>query len=163
MVREKLIDQSEFIIDIYGVVEKSLEMKIKSLIISGNININGIISKPELLKSLQAADVLWLIVGESPHHKAGIPFKLFDYLSLKKIIWAFLPLDSHVNYFLNELRFGEIFTPDDENIYTKKILKYFKLFRDEGLLFPEELSLIKLEPYSHKYRAELLKTLIDSK
>jgi len=161
MVNDKLINTSEFVVDIYGSIEGNLADKIKNLSISKSIKINGIIERNEVYKRFEKADILWLIVGNSVYHSAGIPLKLFDYLIFRKFIWAFFPEESEIKSLFYELGIGEGFTPTNEADYVEKIMKYFRLFRSGGNFFPEEIPPDRLKKYSRQHQANQLKSLIE--
>lgn len=162
MVQTKLISKNEFVINIYGPIDNRIKGKIRLLTISDCVQINGIVSREDVFKNLEKADILWLIVGNKIHHSAGIPLKLFDYIMFKRFIWAFLPEDSQVESVLIELEYGEVFTPANENEFIPKILRFFELFRKDRYASPPKIPLYKLEKYSRQFQTKQLLDLVSS-
>jgi len=161
MVLSNLIEKNEFTIDLYGIVDNKIRNIIKSFYISRSININGILSRDEVFKKFETADIFWLIVGNNIYHRAGIPLKFFDYLIYKKFIWAFLPENSELEVVLNELNFGEVFVPSNKNKTILKLLKYFELFRNDRSARPDYVPLYKLEKYTRQFQAQQLLSLLN--
>lgn len=160
MLQLNLLKKDEFVIDIYGLIDSKIINKINQLSVCDCIKIKGVMPREEIFKKFKNADILWLIVGDLPHHSAGIPLKLFEYLIFKKFIWAFLPENSEVELLLKELECGEIFTSTNENNTILKILKFIELLRKDRGASPESIPLNKLEKYSRLHQAKQLLALV---
>ena len=63
-----------------------------------------------VLRFMKAADILYLPSGRDV--KYALPFKFFDYLSVRRPILAVTPSDSAVAMFVSDLDCGEVVEPD---------------------------------------------------
>lgn len=66
-----------------------------------------------ILGYLKAADVLYLPTGGSTHYSYDIPYKLFDYLSVRRPVLAFGPRDSEVASFMRAADCGVMAYTDE--------------------------------------------------
>ena len=95
-----------FSIHIFGIIPNSEWDKIKLYKIPSNMIVNHErIDYNELLQYLRGADILYLSQGDE--HKYSIPYKLIDYLSVKKPILAITSEYSATYNIINETNSGE--------------------------------------------------------
>jgi len=69
----------------------------------------------EIARIQQSADLLLLIINDSPNAKAILTGKLFEYLASKRPILCIAPLDSDAAKVINETQSGEVFDYDDRD------------------------------------------------
>jgi hypothetical protein len=113
---EKIFDKDLIRIHVFGEVPKEDKDLLSSLSLESILIEHGIISYVEVLKYMKGADILYLSQGYD--HSYCIPYKLIDYLSVKRPILALAPLESSTYEVMKNVDSGEIADiSDTESIY----------------------------------------------
>jgi glycosyltransferase involved in cell wall biosynthesis len=133
---EKMFELS---LHIFGSLSDPDKEKLKLLNIpSSTVKEHKKVSYSELLQYLKGADILY--ISQNKDHEYSVPYKLIDYLSVKKPVLAVTSKNSATENILREVDCGEIsFEDDPESIYCA--LKTI-------LIAPEKYSFSGVEKYS---------------
>jgi len=93
------------------------EALIKKYGLEGIIKQYPLIPYEEIIRYMKASDVLLLISGSRVNY--AVPYKFFDYLSVKRPILAIAPEDSGVADIMNDIDCGRLASIDsEESIYS---------------------------------------------
>ena len=114
-------------INLYGWIADDILKRIKK-IENKNIKIHGMISRDEAILKAQNADVLLLVQHTDKRSIKTIPFKLYDYLNSRNLIFGLTFKNEEINHILN---FHGHLTSDagDLNEIQKTLEKIFKNFK----------------------------------
>ncbi len=105
LVKEGFINSNNFCFHILSEINDENIYEIEKLELKNLIQNHGVLDYKTTLSYLKASDILLLISGTDVFY--AIPFKFFDYLSVKKTIFAIAPVNSAVNQILNSINCGE--------------------------------------------------------
>lgn len=79
------------------------------------------VDHPTMLRYMKGSDILFL--PSSSNVKYAIPFKFYDYLSVRRPIFAVAPLNSAVNSLMDEIDCGEFANIEDAVMIRKNLKK----------------------------------------
>ena len=123
LIDNEEINQNEISIHVFGKLKKDDWELLKKYNLIGLINEHSMVDYQTMLRYMSAADVLLLLSGSNV--KYAIPYKIFDYMSVRRPILAIAPKNSEVENLMLELDCGEIaYLDSDPSIEAalKKIL-----------------------------------------
>lgn len=103
------------------------------------------------------AQVLLLIINETPNAKMILTGKFFEYLAARRPILCIGPLDGDAAEILRNTKAGLISDYGDSSALEKQLLRYFQSYR-EGQL---ECSGIGIESYSRKHLTGIMSAILD--
>lgn len=145
-------------IKLIGIVDYRVKEKISNLGLNNLVSIIPHVSYNESLQEQKNADILLLIVNNTPNAKGILTGKFFEYLSSGNFILAIGPEDSDIAEILKETQAGEIFEYHSEKIY--QALESF-LIKKNRVLKPDigKINLYDRKNLTHKlseYLTELI-------
>ena len=88
-------------INLYGWIAEDILARIKK-INNKNIKIHGMISRQHAIEKAQTADVLLLVQHTDLRSKKTIPFKIYDYLNSKNLIFGLTYQNEEINQLLDD-------------------------------------------------------------
>ena len=116
LLNEGLLTADNFCFHIFGKVKNEDEKLIKKFGLEGIIKQHPLAPYKEIIRYMKAADILLLISGSRVSY--AVPFKFFDYLSVKRPILAIAPENSGVADIMNDIDCGRLALIDsEESIY----------------------------------------------
>lgn len=141
-----------------GIVSESILDRIKSSKTLGNkVIFLGYLSHEAVFEEYKRCDVLLLLLNRSDNAKWILPVKFFEYLSARKPILTFGPLESDLGDIISKYHIGEIMSGDDTEIIEPFILNNF-----EGNYHVDERHFnVLLERHSREHQANELVKLIE--
>ena len=104
--------KSKLVINLYGNIDADIKKRILSFDIN-IIKIHGLITRSEVLIKAEMSDVLLLVQNTDMRSSTTIPFKVYDYLRLNKLIFGLTFKNAELNKILNN--HGHIYC-DADNI-----------------------------------------------
>jgi len=114
---EKIIDPESVRIHVFGNVPKEDKEMLSNISLGDILVEHDRISYQEVLEFMKGADILYLSQGYD--HSYCIPYKLIDYLSVKRPILALAPLNSSTYELMTEVDSGECADiSNPESVYT---------------------------------------------
>lgn len=115
LVNKKIINLLKIQIHVYGKITQIDKIKIKKYNLVNNIIEMDYIPYDKILSAMSNGDILYLVQGND--FKYSIPYKFFDYLSIKKPILAVTTKNSAIENIMKEIHCGEIcYLDDNESI-----------------------------------------------
>lgn len=103
--------ENKLIINLYGNIDLDIKKRILDFDID-IIRIHGLISRPEALIKAEMSNVLLLIQNTDNRSVTTIPFKVYDYLRLNKLIFGLTYKNIELNEILN--KHGHIYCDADK-------------------------------------------------
>ena len=104
LLKEGSITKDSFCLHIFGNLNDEDRKVIKENDLQGIIREHPPVPYYEMLGYLKGADLLLLLSGSDVRY--AIPFKFFDYLSVKTPIFAMLPENSGIQYIMSKIDCG---------------------------------------------------------
>jgi hypothetical protein len=120
LLKENVISENNFCLHIFGRLEDEDKDLIRKYDLQRLIRERSPVPYNQIIKYMKAADILLLISGTDV--KYAIPFKFYDYYSVKRPILALAPGDSAVAEIMNEIDCGQLALIDSE----ESVLKNFR-------------------------------------
>jgi glycosyltransferase involved in cell wall biosynthesis len=105
MLRAKEISATTFRLQLFTNISDDDRTLIQELGIANLVEIHKPVPYEQIKKIMCAADILFLPSGEE--HAYAIPFKFFDYISVRRPILAVAPLNSSINQLMDDIDCGE--------------------------------------------------------
>lgn len=133
-------------IQMAGQVDISVTAAIRSYGLDKNFEYHGILPHDRALALQKNAQVLLLVINNTPNAKGIVTGKFFEYLAVGKQILTIGPTDSDIAEIVNETAAGDIIDYTDVEGAIQTLIKYFNLFK-QGNLKPESKG---IEKYSRK-------------
>jgi glycosyltransferase involved in cell wall biosynthesis len=156
IVRDDKVFQSQFQLNLVGLVGKDVLRSIDRHNLSQFVNLVGYVSHDEAIRYQKQSQVLLLIEIDSEDTKCIIPGKLFEYMVSGRPILALGPKDSDVEQIIQSTNTGDYFGCSDYDNLKYKILEHFNAFRHHNL----QSHAIGLQQYSRKSLTKKLAELI---
>lgn len=100
-------------INFVGKVDQSVKEKGQSLGLGTNFSSINYVPHNKISSIQQSADLLLLIINDSPNAKGILTGKLFEYLASKKPILCIAPADSDAARVIDETQSGKVFSFED--------------------------------------------------
>lgn len=119
----------------------------------------GYVSHQEAVEHQRKSQVLLLIEINSEDTKSIIPGKLFEYMVSERPIIALGPEGSDFAEIITSTNTGVFFLYDEKEKLKNVLLKYYELYKNEGL----KVHAVGLQQYSRKNLTEKLASLVKSK
>ncbi len=114
---EKIIDRNKLEIHVFGKVPKDDWELLKDYSLSDIVTEHNRVEYEKILSFMKGADILYLAQGYD--HRHCVPYKIIDYLSVKKPILALTPSKSATHELMEQVDCGEAPEISSENeIYT---------------------------------------------
>jgi glycosyltransferase involved in cell wall biosynthesis len=111
---QKLKEQDvKFRVNIYGNVCPEFKSLAKKYKIESFVNYIAYVPHSELVKKLQNADILLLVIDDVPNNIGFLSGKLFDYMGYKKPILAYGPVNGDASKIIDKSSSGELFDYKD--------------------------------------------------
>jgi glycosyltransferase involved in cell wall biosynthesis len=127
LLTKGLIAQDTFCLHVFGKIKKEDKKIIKNTCLKNIVVEHPTASYDKMIRYLRGADLLLLISGTDVSY--AIPYKLFDYLSVKRPIFAVAPENSTVADIMKKIHCGRLANIKSE----KAILKNLRM-----MLFEEK-------------------------
>ena len=118
----------------------------------------GHLPNSEAILRQKQAQVLLLIINNSPNAKGILTNKFFEYMMAKRPILTIGPSDGDAATILEETGAGVIFDYNEKEKLKKKIMELFELYKSNKLVVDSS----KIENYSRKNLAESISGILDS-
>lgn len=113
LIKRNIYSRQDFSIHYFGDILPNEYSEILKMDLMKMLVIHDEINYKSLINFLKHADILYLIQGNV--HKYSIPFKFYDYLSVRKPILAISCKDSSVEKIMDCGEFGEFADINDDN------------------------------------------------
>jgi len=129
LLRENVINPDNFRFYLFGELKRQDKQILSDYNLNQIVKENSPVAYEKILGYLKAADILFL--QSAAHVGYAIPFKFFDYLSVKKPIFAIAPKNSAVSDLMKEIDCGQVAELGNENLIyeeLKKILIQNKIY-----------------------------------
>jgi len=108
--RKGIINKDNFCLHIFSKFSEEDKKAIKEYGLLDIVKENSFVKYQTIIKYMKGADILFLPSGSDV--KYAIPFKLFDYLSVRRPILAIAPRDSAVGALMNQIDCGRLASED---------------------------------------------------
>lgn len=156
LVKEEEGFADDFELCLAGIVGKEVLKTIYNHNLKEFVKLAGYVSHEESIKLQRSSQVLLLIEIDSDETTCIIPGKLFEYMISERPILAIGPEKWDVNQIISETRTGFVFTYHQKNDIKKKILSFYKDFKEKRL----HVNPIGVEKYSRRSLTEELSKFI---
>ncbi|MEJ5315628.1 MAG: glycosyltransferase family 4 protein [Tenuifilum sp.] len=133
-------------IQMAGQIDISVTTAIKSYGLEKNFEHHGLLPHDRALALQKNAQILLLVINNTPNAKGIVTGKFFEYLAVGKQILTIGPTDSDIAEIVHETASGDVIDYTDVDGATQTLVKYFNLFK-QGNLTPEPKG---IEKYSRK-------------
>ncbi|MEM9855916.1 MAG: glycosyltransferase [Bacteroidota bacterium] len=118
--------KEDLVVDLYGMVDFSIEESIKANNLEDNTTYNGTVPRKTILKKVSSAHMLLLPLNKSENILGRIPGKLFEYLRSYVPIICLGPNGSDVHNIITELKAGQNFTYETKGALKQYILAEYE-------------------------------------
>jgi glycosyltransferase involved in cell wall biosynthesis len=133
LLKEGVISKQNFCLHVFGKLQDEDKNMIAKYDLQAMIKERSPVSYEQIIKYMKAADILLLISGTDVNY--AIPYKFYDYYSVKRPILALAPENSAVAQIMNETDCGQLALIDSEkSIFEslRKILVEDKVYTFSG-------------------------------
>ncbi len=120
-------------IKLVGPVDFSVRESVETMGLQDLTEFIEYVPHTEAVKMQQRAQVVLLVINNSPNAQTIIPGKLFEYLGSGRPLLAIGPKDSDSAKVINMTRGGVVHEYDDVAGLTKRIMEYFNLYKSGNL------------------------------
>jgi hypothetical protein len=152
LINKGIIKNDGFELNIFGELGSKDIQIIKKFGLHKIINQHSWLPYDQIIKYLKGADILLLISGSDVRY--AIPFKFFDYLSVKRPIFAIAPINSAIVELIREIDCGHFASIDNQYSIQESL--------ESMLLEPREYSFYGMDKYSWDVIAKKYLRLIGS-
>ncbi|MBL4887940.1 MAG: glycosyltransferase family 4 protein [Flavobacteriaceae bacterium] len=158
LITENQAFKTHFKLNLVGAVSEEVLNSISQYQLENYISIKGYVSHKEALKYQLSAQLLLLVEIDSPHTRAIIPGKLFEYLAAKRPVLAIGPEGSDVAPIIKTTEAGHYFNYSEKDALKKILLNYFNTYlKGESL----EVRSKHVEQYSRRALSKTLAKVIE--
>jgi len=112
LLHEGMITTDSFCLNIFGNLNEDDKKVIREYGLNNIVKKHSRVPYDKMLRYLKGADILLLLSGSDVRY--AIPFKFFDYLSVKKPIFAVAPSNSGIQYMMKDIDCGRFAPIDSE-------------------------------------------------
>jgi len=133
-------------IQMAGQIDISVTTAIKNYDLDKNFEYHGLLPHDRALALQKNAQILLLVINNTPNAKGIITGKFFEYLAAGRRILTIGPTDSDIAEIIRETAAGDVVDYNDIEGATQTLIKYFNLYK-QGNLTPEPKG---TEKYSRK-------------
>ncbi len=130
--------------------------EIKKNNLTDNLTLNDYIPHQEVIKYQKSAQVLLLLVNNTPNAKGIITGKIFEYLQAKRPILALAPTNGDLAEIIQETQSGLTVDFNDKDKIKKQILSYYLKYKNNTL----QICPKNIEKYHRKERTKKLASVI---
>lgn len=140
--QKNLIEPGIFKVTLIGKVEPEVKDCVNQYKIEQYIEYVPYLPHIDAISQAQSADVLLLLITQSKLNRRILPGKIFEYMRLRKPVFALGPEDGEVSRILNETKIGEVIDYQNEKkiyqvllnlIQAKKAGVLYSLSLDSGI------------------------------
>jgi len=110
VARRGRVGEKPVAIHVFGSIKPADWARIRACGMQERVVEHAPVDHAEVLRYMKAADALYLPSGSDVSY--ALPFKLFDYLSVRRPVLAVAPRYSAIGMLMRELRCGELAPPD---------------------------------------------------
>jgi glycosyltransferase involved in cell wall biosynthesis len=104
--QERGITPEDLVVEIAGPTEGVRGEEIARLGIAEHVHALGLLPRAEALQRMMRAHLLWLIVGETAHHTAGVPLKLYEYMAARRPVLGFVARETECAQIIERTKIG---------------------------------------------------------
>ena len=130
--------------------------EIKKNNLTDNLTLIDYIPHQEVIKHQKSAQVLLLLVNNTPNAKGIITGKIFEYLQAKRPILALAPTNGDLAEIIQETQSGLTVDFNDKDKIKKQILSYYLKYKNNTL----QICPKNIEKYHRKERTKKLASVI---
>ena len=160
-ISELIIDNENLSKDLEILLVGSVDFSIKKTIEDFNlqhfVKYVDYLPHNEILKLQRKAQVLLLIINNTPNAKLVMTSKLFEYMAAERPILCIGPEDGDAAYAIKDTNTGLVSGFEDSKLLRSNILKYYNLFLKNELLVKSK----NIEKYSRKNLTRNMSELLD--
>ncbi len=120
---DTIIDRKYFKLILFSQINGDDQKAIDRYNFNDIVEIRDRVPYKDLFKYLRGSDILFLISGDD--FKYALPYKFFDYLSVKKPIFALAPENSALSEIIKEIDCGECALLNNDNSITAQLQNIF--------------------------------------
>ncbi|MCX6175229.1 MAG: hypothetical protein NTZ27_10790 [Ignavibacteriales bacterium] len=120
-------------IELVGFVGHAIVDEIKSLGLTGNLNLSDHISRKETLESMHQSQILLLILNDMPNVNGRLPGKLFEYLASRRPILVVGPEESDASKIVHGVNAGYTCDFNDLEKTIRTVKDLYEKFRQDNL------------------------------
>lgn len=106
--RERGVTPDDLVVEIAGATEGVRGEEIARLGIAEHVRVLGLLPRAETLQRMMRAHLLWLIVGETAHHTAGVPLKLYEYMAARRPVLGFVARETECAAIIERAKIGVV-------------------------------------------------------
>jgi len=141
--REHGVTPDDLTVEIAGPTDGVRGEEIARLGIAEHVRALGLLPRAEALQRMMRSHLLWLIVGETAHHTAGVPLKLYEYMAARRPVLAFVARDTECAQIIERGKMGVVLgSAESESARAAGVLADFlaqhKSGKDFGVAATEE-------------------------
>jgi len=159
LVEENLISKNDFKIRLIGRFGNEIFEMINNASFKENIEIINYLPHKQSIIELQRSDVLLLIVDESKESEEIVPGKVYEYLGVKKPIFAIGPEKGAIADLLSETNAGLIAHQLNLEKIKDNILKFYNKWKNKEILYNPNLN--EINKYERKNATKKLADLFN--
>jgi glycosyltransferase involved in cell wall biosynthesis len=139
--RERGVTPADCVVEIAGPTDGVRLGEISRLGIQGFVRTLGLLARTDALRRMRRAHLLWLIVGDTAHHTAGVPLKLYEYMAAQRPVLAFVPPDTECADIIRRTRMGVVLSSQlSQTPQVAAVLEEFLAKHKAGQTFGVELT-----------------------
>lgn len=159
LVEENLISKNDFRIRLIGRFGNEIFEMINNASFKENIEIINYLPHKQSIIELQRSDVLLLIVDESKESEEIVPGKVYEYLGVKKPIFAIGPEKGAIADLLSETNAGLIAHQSNIEKIKENLLNFYYKWKNKEILYNPNLN--EINKYERKNAAKKLAELFN--
>ena len=146
-------------ISTYGHIESDIIKTIEEYGLSEHVEFNPYIEYQSLLKILNTATALLLLIPDTKKNKGILTGKLFDYLGLRKPIIGIGPSKGDAAEIINGCNSGKMLDFDNHSMIKEEIERMFYIWKANSFI-PMNINETELKKYSRENQAKQLTDLM---
>jgi hypothetical protein len=152
-------EMPELRVNLTGRIEAKVVESLKAHGLGDLLTLEPYLTHPEAITRMQSADVLLLVIEDSPHTKGILTGKIYEYVATGRPILGVGPLGGDAAQFLDEVQAGALFAHNDTG-GIKAFLRQRYASWKQGNAAPEDRS-ERLKPYTRRALTEHLARILD--
>jgi glycosyltransferase involved in cell wall biosynthesis len=121
----------------YGAVNTDFAAQVARHGLEDSVVYAGRLTREDAQRRQQEADVLLVLVPDTPEQRVTLPSKTFDYLAARRAILAMVPLAGESAALLRRLGVTRVFAPGDVAGITRALAEMGEMKRRTGHVAPE--------------------------
>jgi hypothetical protein len=145
----------------YGAVNTDFALQATRRGLTGSVRFGGRLTREDAQRQQQEADVLVVLLPDTPEQRVSLPSKTFDYLAARRAILAIVPLEGENAALLRRVGVTHIYAPSDVRGIARCLSEMAETKRRTGTV-PPEADPEAVAAYHYRHLARQLARVLDA-